>query len=1045
MHLFRRRYLISLFYMLVLTIGLSSWMNIPMELAPEIQLPSVTVSHNWGSTAPELLEQEVTRKVEQVAARLRDVEKISSVTTEGRSSVTITFRKHAPVDFRALELQEYLYGIRETLPQSLSQPRITRSVPRELSDMQTFMTWSIHGDLPPRTLLEIAEKQIRLPLMGLPGLSDVELQGARAPALSIVFNTFLLEQLGLNPTQLTSQVHAGLNWKSAGFTDQGSGRFTIMVPPQFVNVEDIEQMPIRLQGSERQIRLGDIARVETRDYPDRQIRRINGNNALTIRFDKEGGADALSLAEEISQRMLVIKSGLPDGVIVRLEQDNTERLRKQLSELQLQSIYSVISVFLVLLLFIRRLRAPFVILGSIIFSILISISVLFMMGITINILTLAGITVAIGMIIDNAVVVFEYINPGLPSGREERLLHLRKNLSQAVVPVLGSTLTTVGIFIPLLFAMEDIRMFLVPLAQALSFTLIASVIVSLTWIPYALVWLVPASVREQNGKRRKMPAFLHRIGRNLSLVRLFHYRRKLRYILTFALIASIGIPTFAIKEPVWQTDSWVRKITKPYFENRKAIDVWVGGITQQFFSKTYFGEPWGRPQGERIQVSITTPQGTPLEEIDKIARNFELIAEPYLEAFEFFETHVSEQFGARMIFHVKDDFLILPEPYMLYAELAYMAARTGNARIGVSGLGDSFFSGGGSFSQGNIQLRGYSYVELEETARHLQQRLERNRRVQNVDINQTGFWSRGELYQYFLRFDPTRMVARDIDRRSMIDALQVDINPENTRGQVEFQGQRMYLMGVNERQNQYYMDFRDRPRRLGDSHFTMGEIAELDKRRILSEIRRENQSYTRTIAYDFMGPAQMANNFRESILEQFPFPVGTSVVDRSFWSFTQLEQRKNMLFVMLMALLSVWMIVSALLERWRDPVVVILAVPLALLGVMSGILWHELNFGQGAIAGMLLSVGVVVNNAILLIHDKDKMRRLGVFGIRSWAHVYRNRIRAILITTLTTIAGLVPLILVGSDPFWKDLAVVVCWGLGFSTVLILLFAGMWGK
>lgn len=1045
MNLLRRRYLISLFYLLVLTLGVTAWMNIPMELAPEIQLPTITVTHLWGSTSPEVMEQEVTRKVEQVATRLRDIETVTSITSEGLSRVTITFRKYAPVDFRSVELQEYLFGIRDLLPQSLVQQPITRSVPRELSDMQTFMTWSINGDLPQRGLLEIAEKQIRLPLMGLPGLSEVELQGVREPALSVVFNTFLLEQLGFRPNEIMGWVRQNLEWRSAGFTDLGEGRFTMMVPPQFNNVEDIERMPLKLKDSDRQIRLGDIAKVEMRDYPARQVKRINGSPALTISFEKEGGADALSLATEIRDRMEVIKSELPDGVHIRLEQDNTERLRKQLDELQLQSIYSILSVFLVLLIFIRRFRAPFVILGSIVFSILISVSVLHLIGVTINLLTLAGLTVAIGMIIDNAVVVFEYINPGLPAGRDARIEHLRNTLHKAYVPVLGSTLTTVGIFIPLLFAMEEVRMFLVPLALALSFTLIASVLVSLTWIPYALVWLVPPSVQENttaHGNRFHPMKF---ITQKVSLTRILFYRNKLRWVLTLALIAAIGIPTFTITEPTWESDSWIRTITKPYFQNKRDVDKWIGGITNQFFSKTFFGEPWSQSQGERIFISINTPQGTPLDEIDKIARNFETVATPYSHAFEYFETTVSEQFGARMIFYVKDEYLIQPDPYMLYSEMAYLAARTGNSRISVSGLGESYFSGGGSFSQGSIQLAGYSYTELEATAQQLQKRLEQNRRVSNVDINQTSFFSRGDLQQYFLKFDESQIVSKGMNRGNVLEALQVDINPENISGRVEFQGQRVFLMGIGERRNQYWMDFRDRPRNFNDSYFTMAEIAELDKRDILSEIRREDQSYSRSISYDFAGPSQMANNFREGVLEQFPFPIGTSFVERNFWSFGQDEQRQNMLFVMLMALLSVWMIVSALLERWRDPFVVILAVPLALLGVMSGILFHELNFGQGAIAGMLLSVGVVVNNSILLIHDKDHYRKLGIWGIRSWTHVYKNRIRAILITTLTTLAGLAPLIIIGSDPFWKDLAVVVCWGLGFSTILILLFAGMWGK
>jgi len=1051
-NIFRRRYLISLFYMMVITVGLTSWLQIPMELAPNIQLPSISVTHNWGSTSPEVMEQEVTRKVEQVVARLRDVEKIRSNTREGISTVTVEFRKDAPVEFRAVELQEYLFGIRETLPQSLVQRPISRSVPRELANMQTFMVYSIHGTPPPRTLLEIAERSVRLPLLGLEGISDIELQGVREPALSIVFNTDALEQLNLSSTEIMASIRRNLNWHSAGFADQPGGRYTIMVPPQFENVEDIERMAIRLTGSERQILLSDVASVELRDYPANNLKRINGSTALTIQFDKEGGADALSLSEEIIARMDVISSELPAGVTIRLELDNTEQLRKQLSELQTQSMFSVLSVFLVLLFFIRRFRAPFIILGSIIFSILISISILFFMGYTINVLTLAGLTVALGMIIDNAVVVFEYVNPKMPAGRDERIAHLRKYLPSAVVPVLGSTLTTIGIFVPLIFAMEELRVFLVPLSLSLSFTLLASVLVSLTWIPYSIIWLVPQRVSEKNGEKKRT-TFIDRISsktkqfvsRNFSLLRIFVWRKRLRWVLLVALIFAIGIPTFVIKEPVWEGDSWVRTIAKSYFDNKRVIDKWVGGVTNQFFSRTFFGEPWGRPDGEKIFVRIDTPQGTPLEEIDKIAKNFELVAEPYAEGFDYYETNVSEQFGARLTFHVKNEYLVRPEPYMLYAEVAYLAARTGNSRISVSGLGDSFFSGGGGFSTGNIQLSGFSYQELEETARNLQRRLEQNRRVQNVDINQTGFFSRGDLEQYLLTIDEDQIINKGMNRRQVLEALQVDINPERIDGRIEFQNQQMYLMGVSERRNQYWMDFRDRSRNFENTFFTMGEISELEKRKIMSEIRRENQSYTRAISYDFVGPNQMAQNFRKNTLEQFPLPIGTSVVDRQFWGFGQSEQRQNMLFVLLMALLSVWMIVSALLEKWRDPLVVILAVPLALLGVMCGILYHGLNFGEGAIAGTLLSIGVVVNNAILLMHDKERTRQVGIFGIRSWVSVYKNRIRAILITSTTTIAGLIPLILIGSDAFWNNLAVVVCWGLGFSTILLLIFTGIWEK
>ncbi|TVQ08914.1 MAG: efflux RND transporter permease subunit [Balneolaceae bacterium] len=1047
MPLFRRRYLISLFYLMVVTAGVSAWMNISMESAPTIELPSVTVSYNWGSTSPEIMEQEVTRKVEQLAYRLRDVEKVQSITREGASTVTIEFASQAPVEFRVLELREALFSMQDALPASLSQPRINRRIPQELRETQTFIVYSVSGDRPVNELLEFTRRNIQTPLMGMAGLADIDIRGANDPVLAVVFDTEKLERLTISSTMVMSQVRDKLGWRSAGYTDLSTERYSLMVPPQFSTTADIENMRIQVPGSSRILRLGELARVRVQDYPAKSLKRINGSPAITLFFQKEAGADALSLARDIHRQIDELKATFPAGIHVRLERDGTEKLREQLSELQMQSLLSLLSVFLILLVFIRRFRAPFIILGSILFSILLSLFALFLIGYTLNILTLAGLTVALGMIIDNAVVVFEQANPGLPSGREARLEHIRRQLPRAIVPVIGSTLTTVGIFIPLMFAMEELRVFLAPLAVALTFTLLASVLISLTWIPYALVWLVPKSQSEALMSRKGKPP-VSRFIRGLipTSLRFFYWRHRMRWLVYPALIAAIGIPLFAIPEPDREQDSLWQKITSPYFENRNNIDPWVGGVTYRFFKETYFGSPWRRTFGESITVSIRTPQGTPIDEIDKIARNFETIAAPYSESLIYFETDVSEYSGARIVFHIKDDYLMRPEPYILYAEAAYLAARTGNTGISVSGLGDSFGTGFmGSSSNFSISLFGYSYDELYDMAADLQRRLETNRRVDNVDINRTGFFSRGDLYQYKLSFDPDMLASKGLNRSQLIAALQLDINPENTFGRIEFNDQTMYLMGISDGASSYWDDFRQLKRRSGGMMFNVEEVATLGKERVMSDIRREDQSYQRVVGFDFRGPYRMGSGFVEQVLETFPRPIGTRVQFGTGWSFGRTEQTRNLLFVLALALFSVWMIVSALLEKWRDPLVVILAVPLSLLGVMSGVLWHNINFDQGAIAGTLLAVGVVVNNSILLMHEKDRQRQLGIFGFRSWRNVYKSKMRPVLITTLTTIGGLIPLILLGSSEFWSDLAIVVTWGLGFSTVLILLLIGIWER
>jgi multidrug efflux pump subunit AcrB len=261
-------------------------------------------------------------------------------------------------------------------------------------------------------------------------------------------------------------------------------------------------------------------------------------------------------------------------------------------------------VFIVLLLFIRRFRAPFVILGSILFSLLMSVSILYFIGYTLNIITLAGLTVSLGMIIDNAVVVFEQVNPGLPEELEQRIDHIQEQLPRALVPVLGSTFTTVGIFIPLFFAMEELQLFLVPLAVALSLTLISSVLISLSWIPYALIWLVPHTSHSRESVLYKLKNGLFSTIRRF-MMQLFVWRYKVRWLWYAALIVAIGIPLFAIETPEWEEDTAWPEFTQIYFDNRNDIDPWIGGITYRFFNDTYFGSPWGgRDQQQRDTVGM---------------------------------------------------------------------------------------------------------------------------------------------------------------------------------------------------------------------------------------------------------------------------------------------------------------------------------------------------------------------------------------------------------------------------------------------------------
>jgi multidrug efflux pump subunit AcrB len=1021
-------------------IGIAVWRVLPIESTPELNLPSMTVNYNWGSTSPEIMEMEITREVEREANRLRDVTDIRSITQEGRSSVTITFRKDAPVDYRVLELREYLFTLDENLPESISPPSISRQVPEELEDQQTFIVYTLNGDMAPRELLEYTRTNIRPKLLSIEGLAEVAIRGVQDPALMIKFDIEQVEKYGLSPQQILMQVREQLSWRSAGFVEQGISRYSLIIPPKFNSIADIAGLKIELPGSRKQLVLDDFAEISVQDYPAKTIKRINGDPALTIEFVKESGADAFTLAENVLTAMDEIETQLPKELSLMLTVDSTEELRQQFDDLQLQAIFSGILVFFVVMLFIRKLRAPFVIIGSVAFSVLLSLIVLYLLGYSLNIITLAGITVALGMLIDNAVVVFEHLNPGLPKEKSDRISHIIKEIGNSVIPVLGSTFTTVGIFIPLLFALEELRIFLVPLAVALTVTLTCSVLIAFTWIPYSLVWLTPKiSGKKKTGRASKWV--------NRWLMKSFLLKSKMRWILPVAMVAIIGIPLFVIEEPDWDAEEgtlWP-EFTQIYFDNRSAIDDWTGGLTKKFVDDTYFGSPWSRNNQQTISVYIRAPQGTPLSEIDKIVKNYEKIVQPYEHAFTFYEANLSEYFGARIQFIVDPDYLYDPAPYIFYGEAQYLGARTGNFATSVSGLNIPGISTGfgGSSSNHRIRLEGYSYDELLNLAKDLERRLKTSRRVREVDINSSYYTRRDDFQQYILRLDEERILANDLNRREVISTLMLDLNPENTVGKVEFGGQEMYLIGRSERDKAFEEDMMNRTRQFGELNFNMSRIGKIVKEGGLSEIRRTNQSYQRTVSVDYLGNYRMGREFIESVLETTPVPVGAKIeFGRGFFGFGNDGRSRNFIFVALLSLVSVWMIVSALLESVKYPLFVILAVPFSLIGIMAGGLANDMAFDRGAIAGSLLCIGVVVNNAILIYHQKQLVNRNGIFGLRCWMHVYRKRIRAILITTVTTITGLIPMMIFGNNEFWENLAIVVIWGLSISTILLLVMTGL---
>ena len=1038
MNLFKRKYTFTLIYTLLVLFGWLSFRQLAVEQLPNTDLPSVTVSYRWGRSSPEVMEQEITRKVEQIASRLPGIQDIRSSSQEGSARVTVTFQKNININLVQLEWAEQLKVLETSLPTEIRRGEMTRSVPDEVKGQQSFITYSVSGPISGYALKNLAQQQLVLPLSGITGLAKINLNGIQDPVLRFSYSAQEWNNLGLSIGSVLSELSQQFEWIGAGAIRMNGNRITLVSKPKSSELSELRKWPIKTRG-DKWFTLDDLAQITIEDYPATYLRRINGQTALTIDFVKESGADALNLAELIHSAVAEIQKDLPEGVILRKEKDSTEKIRDEINALGEQSINSVLFVFILLLLIIRAIKAPILIVSNILFSLFFAFIGLQLLGQTLNTFTMAALTISIGMLVDNAIVVYDHLEKKIKASTiQEKREEILRELTVVVVPVIGNTLTTVGIFLPLLFSIPSLRYFLEPFGLALGLALIGSVLVSLSWIPFLFYYL---PIKPKKKRKRKKQSWLK------GLAIFWSIRYKLRWVILTAFVFTIGIPIYLLPDikQEEQTDeiSWLDYLRV----NKEDISTYIGGVGYRFYRDISFGEPWKMPESESIYVNIKTPVGTPLEELDKIAKQFERVAEPFLTFMNYSESYIDEKNGAYLNFVFDKESVYIPQPYVLKGELMYLAARTGNSTISVSGFGDGFSNGG--YSSGNsvsFEMTGFTYEALKNAAEELKLRLEQNSRVRDVDINKSGFWGRDDLFHYVMELDEQKMMQFGIKKASILAEIRSDVQPEAFYGRVIYDSKPVYIQAVNTDVSDRKDLFMNQLRLIDGVWIRLSELTKLEKEKTLARIDRTNQQYSRTISFEYLGSWEMGKKFQKEVVETVVLPVGIKLSIPDFWSrfrVNKTDESKNRWYVFAGSLVIVFLILAGLLNHFREALFTLSFVALGFLGVAWLSLEFDLQFGRGAYAGILLLGGVIVNNGLLLYHEQLGLKEKGIFGFRNALYVLRYKLRSVWLTSLTTIAGLLPLLIWSDDIFWSGMAFVVCAGMGFSTVMISLFWGTW--
>jgi multidrug efflux pump subunit AcrB len=965
----------------ILLAGGIAFTKLPLATRTTVELPRLSITARWYGASAELLETWLTSPIEAAVQGLRGVRKTSS-TSSDRNGVRITVDLEPGFDVQLVRLaiHERLELLRKDFPPGIAGPSVSNYLPEELQE-EPLLHYSMAGPYTAGTLTRVGREQIEPRLSTVAGVASVQAYGSAETGISVSYDPVRLRQLGITPDLLAQALAGARMVQALGEERNGATVRSVVLRDQPNAYEDLERLPIRAPSG-RVFLLGELASVRPEEDTQGYISRLNGIPRVGLQITRQPGADAIQTARRVKQTVAEIEGYLPRGVILKLESDETVELAKQLRNLGVRGAIAFGLVFLILLLALRQLRTVGLVMASTTIAIAGTALGLYLLRIPANMLTLAGLGMGIGILVNNGVIVVERLRRAGPSP------DARAEAARRITPaVVGTTLTTAVVLLPFLYLQGNARAAFVPFAAAFTLALFWSVLASLVMIPAIGKGAV---AREGHWPR------LHRL-----------YVASMRPLVRWRWV-TIGLAAAILGVLGW---GFVKKVPRSSWGN------WFG-------------------QRTTLTTSLSFPRGSDTESLDRAIAEFERIAVGRGGVERVEARGQGNMAMVQVVFTRESEFTALP--LLMQEEMTERAVLVGGATVSVQGQGPGFFSGGGSTGASfRIKVMGYSFRGVERLALDLKQRLETISRVRNVDINSGGWGSdravsvvltpnRAALARHGVTArDFAGAVAREI--RGTVGAQTLELGGEETAVSLKARGSRE--RSLNDLRGAIVPNPEDSPVQVGD-------LADVSERSGLATITREDQQYVRTVSYDFRGPQRLANRTHEAFMKRITVPPGYTVDDYTF-SWTEDESARGLWLVFAIGVVLVLLSVALIFNSGWASAIIFFSLPLALAGV-AGIFWATKSaFTREAAVGVILVVGLAVNQAILMVDAALSRRTAGRSSLSTEDVLAAASDRAgmILLVTLTTMASLVPLAIgTASNSLFGAIALATTGGIVAGTI-----------
>ena len=993
--------------LIVIIMGGVSLVRLPVDLMPDITFPSLSISTEYEGASPEEIEELVTRPIEQGVAAVPGVEEISSVSTEGRSRIRISFTWGTDLSEAAADLRDRLDRVIPRLPDDASRPRLWKF------DLASFPIL-ICGASSDRDLVElrrIIDDDVKYRIERIAGVAALDVWGGLEREIHVNLKPDEMEAHHIPLSQIIARIKAGNVNVAAGELETGNLEVTVRTPGEYVDLNELRNTVIAMPDGVP-VLLSKLADVKDTWQRERQRVRVNGKQGVRLSINKQSGTNTVEVAQACLAEIEKINRDIPQIEITPII-DSSEYIERSITNIGSMAVYGGGLAVIVLLVFLRSIRSTAIIATAIPLSIVATFALLYFGGLTLNIMTLGGLALGIGMLIDNSIVVLENIYRLRESGASgiDAAVHGSEEVTSAII---ASTLTTIVVFLPVVFIRGVPGVMFSQMAYVVGFALFCSLMVALTLVPMLAARLLPAPVAEGTHQTLGHKVFLATGALFKSLEN--GYRGFIHFALSQRLLVT-GVAAAAL----------------------------VGSfLLVQFIGAEFMPQS---DEGE-VRVNVEAEVGTRLGVIDARIHEIEDIV---TESVPELKSMVARAGGGGFrssgghTGQLRVALVPQSERKRSSEEIAQMLRQKTRRIPGVkvrTRAGQGFFLIQRTMSQGGeaveIELRGYELEVADALAEKVKTIVESIDGVTDARVSRES-----GAPEELIHVDRLKAADMGLTVREIAEMLQTVLSGKEA-GNFRTHGKE-YPIVVKLKDSERLPLARVLELTLNNADGDAVVLRNvIDTQPRLGPVRVERKDQERVITVS----ANIADRDMGSIMEDIRERLQSVAVPQGF-AITfggdyeeQQKANKELQLGFVLALVLVYMVMACQYESLRDPFVVMFTVPFAAIGVFVMLFLTDTTFNVQSYIGCIMLGGIVVNNAILLVDHTNLLRRRDGMPLRqAIEEAGRRRLRPILMTAMTTMLGLLPLALglgEGGEA-QAPLARAVIGGLASSTVITLVF------